>query len=339
MMVAESLANPTQAVDLRFGNYLVERQRALSTHLVGGVPDYGFDMDMVLRQKITSMGPIRSLTQAVLGAVEPFQRQIHLLDGILVGPNQFPEIYALGEDCARRLGIGVPQITIYGGADEFNAYTFATNDVMPMVIMTSSLTKNYNAAELKFIIGHECGHIHNLHSVYNTAVEMLTNPAAKAIVQQMAGAGMSLGAVQIAATLIQGGLQLFMARWSRCAEITSDRAGLICCGDLTVAQMALAKLTTRGSTRWDGLNIEEYIKQITLTQATPLRFREALRTHPLIPRRLEALRLFAQSEIYHRWRPEAPAPAHLLDKAELDRACGQIIALIGGARELSQAAA
>lgn len=336
-MFAVSTSNPTRALDLSFGHFLKERQSTLAAHLVGGVPDYGFAMDLVLRQKIASMGPVRSLVQGMLAAVEPIQRQIRLLDGILVGPHQFPDIYALGEDCARRLGIGVPQIIIYGGMDEFNAYTFATNDVTPMVILTSSLAKNYSAPELKFIIGHECGHIHNLHSVYNTAVELLTNPAAKALVQQMAGSGLSLGAVQLAAGLIQGGLQLFMARWSRCAEITSDRAGLICCGDLTVAQMALAKLTTRGNAGRDGLNIDEYIKQISLTQATPLRFQEAFRTHPLIPRRLEALCLFAQSEIYHRWRPETPAPISLLDKEELERACGQVIALVGGAPQLGQA--
>ncbi|EHC14862.1 hypothetical protein FJSC11DRAFT_1773 [Fischerella thermalis JSC-11] len=34
------------------------------------------------------------------------------MESIEVGPQQYPHIYALGEDCAHRLGIGVPQIFI-----------------------------------------------------------------------------------------------------------------------------------------------------------------------------------------------------------------------------------
>ena len=46
---------------------------------------------------------------------------------IAVGPRQFPEIHSLGEACARRLGIGIPQIFVFPSPD-LNAYTYATDD-------------------------------------------------------------------------------------------------------------------------------------------------------------------------------------------------------------------
>jgi len=42
----------------------------------------------------------------------PIFQQLLLMESIEVGPQQYPHIYALGEDCAHRLGIGVPQIFI-----------------------------------------------------------------------------------------------------------------------------------------------------------------------------------------------------------------------------------
>jgi Zn-dependent protease with chaperone function len=311
------MTNPTATVDLDFAHYLAQRQGQLSAHLVGGIPDYAFSMDQTLRQQIESLGPVRSLTKSLVATLVPLYKQIQQMQGVAVGPRQYPDIYTLGEDCARQLGIGIPQIFIYY-SPLLDAYTYATDDIAPMVVLSSALVEAMTPTELKFVIGHECGHIHNLHGVYNTAVELMTNALAQTILQSIP----AMGAMKL---LIQGGLRLFFMRWSRCAEITCDRSGLICCGDLTAAQLALAKLATGGVDRLQGINLSEYLKQIQTVQSTPVRLLELFQSHPLIPKRIEALRLFAECEVFYRWRPELGTAASAWSKQATDEQCEQFI--------------
>lgn len=252
--------NPTNAVDLDFAHYVDRRKQELAPHLQGDVPDYSFGMDGKLRRQLAAMGPIRMLAKLMVSTAIPYQRQRFAMFGVAVGAPVSGNLQ-LGEDCARLLGIGIPQIFI--APDETrNAFTWATDDAAPLIVITNSLIEVLTPEELKFVIGHECGHIHNLHGIYNAAVEMLVNPVAKLMMTQMSLSGLTPGSVELVSNLIRGGLQLFMLRWSRCAEITCDRAGVICCGDIKVAQHALVKLVIGGSEQLKDINIDEYVKQL-----------------------------------------------------------------------------
>jgi Zn-dependent protease with chaperone function len=308
--------NPTEKIDLHFGSYFQTREQEINSHLVNGIPDYAFALDQKLRQQLAAMTPVRAIAKSLVSMMVPICRQIQQMDGIAVSPQQYPEVYGMGEECARYLGIGIPQIFIYY-SPMINAYTIATDDLEPIIVLSSAIVEALTPNELKFVIGHECGHIHNLHGVYNTAVELMTNSMAGMIFASVPGLG-------ILKTIIQGSLSLFMFRWSRCAEITCDRAGLICCGDLETAQTALAKMATGGVSKLDRINIQEYIKQISQVQATPLRFKELLSTHPLIHKRIEALRLFAECAVLATWRAEM-AIDNSRSKAETDSLCEQFI--------------
>lgn len=314
------MINPTTNVDLDFGHYLTQREGQLAAHLVGGIPDYAFSLDQTLRQQIESLGPVRSLTKSLVAALVPLYKQIQQMQGVAVGPQQYPEIYAMGEDCARQLGIGIPKIFIYF-SPLLDAYTYATDDIAPMVVLSSALVEAMEPAELKFVIGHECGHIHNLHGVYNTAVQLMSNALAQTILQSIPG----VGPVKL---LVQGGMQLFFMRWSRCAEITCDRSGLICCGNVLSAQLALAKLATGGVDRLQGINLREYLKQVQTVQSTPVRLLELFQSHPLIPKRIESLRLFANCEVFYSWRPELGSAATAWSKAATDERCEQFIQVL-----------
>jgi len=333
-MPQPSAANPTTVVNLDFGHYLAQRQKELAARTSeGGIANYAFALDYNLRQKIAAIRPIREIVRALVSIVIPIQKQLQQMGSIAVGPEQYPEIHAMGQDCARQLGIGIPQIFIYY-SPLLNAYTFATDDVAPMVVLSSGLVEAMEPAELKFVIGHECGHIHNLHGVYNTAVEMMVNPLTQLMFEKIIEAGISLslittiGQIKTIAGAIQGSLRLFFARWHRCAEITCDRAGLICCGDVETAQFALAKLVTGGAERLKGFNIEEYVRQISQIEATPLRFLELGHTHPLIPKRIRAVELFGQCDVLQGWRPERSIPPPARSKEETDKLCEQVIGII-----------
>jgi Zn-dependent protease with chaperone function len=254
----------------------------------------------------------------------PLYKQLFAMEGVAVGPRQFETIYAAGEACARRLGIGIPQIFVVGGMAP-NAFTIATDDVAPIVVLTSSLVELLEPAELQFVI------VHNLHGVYNTAVELISNPAAQLLVQNLVSAGVAFDTVRLVAAAVQGGLKLFMMHWSRCAEVTCDRAGLICCGDAEAAERALVKLVVGASPTMQQINVDAYLRQLR-SVSLPLRLTELGRTHPLIPKRIEALRLFAGCETLQAWRPELATGA-LRSREETDELCKAILAIVKGKRD------
>ena len=54
-----------------------------------------------------------------------------------------------------------------------NAGTYGTNEES-FIVVHSALVDAYTDEELRFVIGHECGHIHNSHVVYLTTLHFLT---------------------------------------------------------------------------------------------------------------------------------------------------------------------
>ncbi|NJL10726.1 MAG: M48 family metalloprotease, partial [Calothrix sp. SM1_7_51] len=155
------MENPTLNIDLNFSSYLQNRSSELSAHLVDGVPDYAFSLDEKLRSSLAAMGPVRAIAKSLVSFAVPFYKQIQNMQAVAVSPQQYPQIYAVGEDCAKRLGIGIPQIFVYF-SPVLNGYTIATDNVAPMIVLSSALVEALSEQELKFVIGHECGHIHNL---------------------------------------------------------------------------------------------------------------------------------------------------------------------------------
>ncbi|RXH54215.1 M48 family metallopeptidase [Granulicella sibirica] len=316
--------DPTLDVSLDFATFARERDRNLSAHTgPGGVADYAYGLDYSLRQKIASIGAARQFVRSIAAATEPIQKHIHAMEMVAVGPRQFPHLHAIGENCARRLGIGIPRIYIMA-SPELSAYTIATDDVAPMLVLSSELVEKLTEPELLFVVGHECGHVHNLHGAYNTAVQNLTNPLARLICQKMVGLGVAydvistLGQARLVTGVVAGALRMFFLSWSRAAEVTCDRAGLICCGDFPIAQTALASLATGGAASLRGINVDAYTDQLNQTRESPVRFLEWFATHPVLPKRIEALKVFTQCDLLYQWRPDLGRPSELKSKAETD---------------------
>jgi len=308
--------DPTLRVDTDFRRWLTQRQRRQAAHLVGGIPDYAFSWDLKIRRQLEALTPLRLLAQAVAAGVVPIQRALHESSAVAVGPSQLPKIHAMGVACAERLGIGVPQIFIYQ-QPMLNAFTFATNDVDQLVVLTSGLVAAMSDDELQFVIGHECGHIHNRHMVYNTLWEILTN---RVLLKMIGGALSYLGPL---GTILNVGLTvtsaLIFGRWHRCAEVTCDRAGLICTPDPDAAERVNAKLHMGGISQMEGFSAEEYQKQTRTYGRSWLRLKELLESHPPGPRRAEAIHLYRSTDVFASWRPELRGES-LVPQAEVDAA-------------------
>lgn len=117
--------------------------------------------------------------------------------------------------------------------------------------------------------------------------------------------------------------------WSRRSELSADRAGLICCGDLDTASKTLLKLdlglgavTAAGTAPKIDVNVKEHVNSANrmLSRNTIEKYGELLESHPLLSKRIEALELFARSELYYRFTErEAPVGVQLLSDEELNR--------------------
>ncbi len=93
---------------------------------------------------------------------------------------------------------------------------------------------------------------------------------------------------------------LALRAWSRRAEITCDRAGLMCVKNLDIATAAVVKLALGSQKLYKDLKMEEYLKQLDEGKKSMGRFLEIFRSHPYVPKRIEALRIFASTELYRR---------------------------------------
>lgn len=238
-----TLGNPTDVVSIDFRAFSATRQLARAAHMLRGVPDYSFGLDQQLRCGLATIPALRTAAQVVVRSHEPVMQQLHQMNGIAVGPDQFPEIFRMGERCAQILGIGMPRIFILNEGAA-NAWTYASDDSRPSIVITTLLRRYLDDDELTAVIGHECGHIHNMHSAYNTLVELLSNKSASGLLSAAASGGAPIAIVLKAAALLGQGIRLGMLKWSRAAEVTCDRAGAICSGGVKPMMMALAKLKT-----------------------------------------------------------------------------------------------
>lgn len=266
-------------MDMTFNEYVEQRKAGF----VGDRPGdpYAFPGDLKVRKALRTFKPVELAISNVVQLGKGVMSGDLLGSAIKVGPNQYPRLHAIVTDCARTLGIPAPTVYVQGRIDSVNAYTFGT-DKESVIVVHSVTLDHLDDDELKFVIGHECGHIHNGHVVYLVALNMLT-AMANSLVGWFARPAL-----------------LALQSWSRAAEITCDRAGLLCCRDVRVAQRAFLKLVAGSKKMFAELNEEQYLDQLREGRESIGRAAELTKSHPYIPKRIEALRLFSESDYYRR---------------------------------------
>lgn len=208
---------------------------------------------------------------------------LSLATGIHVSRNTYPELYAIVEECAAKLNIPVPYVIISDQVKGINACTAGT-DQFAFIAISSMLPLVLNQDELKFVIGHECGHLALGHVVYHTALSMM---------------GAAGGLLPLVGNIIAKTISYPLNAWSRRSEISADRAGLICCGDVQVAKRSLFKLEA-GLLNISSVDIDAYVSEseAMLENSTFGKLGEFFMSHPIIPKRIKAIDLFANSVVY-----------------------------------------
>jgi Zn-dependent protease with chaperone function len=240
--------------------------------------DYAYVVDQKMREQFERMKPVEL---AVAAALRTFGRVVKgqlLGSSVRVSERQFPRMHSLVASCANTLSIPIPAVYIVN-QPTLNAATFGTDDEA-FIMVHSALVDHFNDEELLTVIGHECGHIHNRHVVYLTTLHILTNVLG--VVAQWAA---------VPATLA-------LRAWLRRAEITCDRAGMLCGKSEPIAARALTKLALGSKRLYEEFNLEAFLEQHEENKENIGRYMEVFATHPWLPKRVLAMRAFSESTLF-----------------------------------------
>jgi Zn-dependent protease with chaperone function len=215
-------------------------------------------------------------------------RLMFLASSVRASPQQFPDLYQMMLDGCYILDLPkVPELFIWQNP-QVNAMTLGADK--PFIVITTGAVDLFDAEEIRFIIGHELGHVLSGHAVYHTMLFNLVNLAKRLALIPFAWIGLKA---------VVWGLE----EWYRKSELSSDRAGLLASQDVEAGRRALMK--TAGGSRLSELSHDEFHKQAREYDAVP-DVRESLlkllqlqgQTHPFAVVRFAALDDWADGNDY-----------------------------------------
>jgi len=174
---------------------------------------------------------------------EPVFRMQHLSSAIRVGPRQLSHLHEIVEEAASILDLDDPPEVYVRDIGGVNAFT--TGMKRPFVVIGSGLMGVMDEGELRFVIGHELGHVLSGHTVYHAMGQMLADTASLSTIPGVAVAS--------------EGIKVGIREWFRKSELSCDRAGLLVAQDPDAAIGALMKLAA--GARIPGMSPDEFLQQ------------------------------------------------------------------------------
>jgi Zn-dependent protease with chaperone function len=162
---------------------------------------------------------------------------------VRVGPKQYPKIHESLVKVCEVLDTDVPPLFI-SQTPIANAGAYGMDH--PFIVLNSTLIELASPEEVEVVLGHEVGHIMSEHALYRTLLYLLLNMSSR--VSPIVG---------------QAALPIMLAllEWSRKAEISCDRAGLLASQNLDHAQGMHCVLAGGIRGRRDELSVEAFVEQ------------------------------------------------------------------------------
>lgn len=265
-------------IDFDFARY-IQNRRGQAERRVRDGSTYSYSGERKVRRTLNSARPVVIALEATTRLWKNVAKSELLGTALKVTGQQFPRLYNATRTACDSLRMDVPPVYVTPASSKIRAQALGTNDDA-YIVVNAELLDSLSDTELMALVGHELGHIQNNHVLYTTALYYLTEAAAMFV----------RWAVQPAIMTLQA--------WSRRAEITCDRAALLCTRDLDATLTALIKISL-GLERDTEVNVREYIENLPDTKRGGVgRYAELFRTHPYLPKRIQALRRFAESALY-----------------------------------------
>ena len=264
-------------VDFDFARYIAYRRGVVHQRARDGAA-YAYAGERKVRRALTTARPVSMAIEATTRAWKSAAKNDLLGTSIKVSDQQFPRAYRALQAGCTALAIELPPLYAAPAGSRIQAQTLGTDDDH-YVVINSALIDRLTDVELLAVLGNELGHIQNNHVVYTTALHYLSHDS-----------------VMFVRWIVQPAI-LALQAWSRRAEISCDRAALICTRDLRATVAAMVKMSLGVDAQ---VNIDEYLAHLPDTRKGIGRFAELLRSHPYLPKRVQALQVFAGSSFYQR---------------------------------------
>ena len=201
-----------------------------------------------------------------------FARGRLLGGGLRIHAAQFGHIYAVVDECARRIRMPTPHVFVRD--DPFVPVVAIGIGEPYAIVLSAQYIEHFSEDELRFLIGRELGHI----GAGNTRFTSL-----------LSANGRESGVIALA-----------FGAWLRRIDYTADRIGLLCCGSLDSAVRAIAVSTFGHVGRKADLGaFAEQLKE--LHEEPSLRLAEWTASTPYSTNRIAALHRFARDPLYELW--------------------------------------
>ncbi len=178
-------------------------------------------------------------------------RLTYLAGAVRVSERQFPHIFELVRDGSYILDL--PEVPECYVSQDPLVKAMALGRDRPFIVITTGMVNLYDPEELRWVIGHELGHVLSGHAVYRTMLLWLIQLAAR-IAWTPIGLGLK--------AIIWG-----LEEWFRKSEQSCDRAGLLAGQDVDAARRALMKLA--GGAQLSELNPDAFREQAHEYDAVP----------------------------------------------------------------------
>lgn len=189
-------------------------------------------------------------------------------NGVRVNERQFPDIYERVVDLSQQMNLTrVPDVFVIHSEGAFNAFAtrFLGRNMVVIYSEVFELARERGAKELDFIIAHELAHIKRRH-VWKSILVMPANF-----------------------------IPFLSQAYSRACEYTCDRKAAYYIQDGAAAKRALTILSI-GKGLYTEVNDVAYLEQIHSESNVAVWFAEILSTHPLLPKRIQAVGQFMRVE-------------------------------------------
>ena len=263
-------------VDFDFAKWIAQRRGQQEQQARDGAT-YAFAGERKFRRTLTFAQPVVMALEATSRLWRDSARTELLGRAVKVTDQQYPRVYHAAKAAGAALRVGVPAV-FAAPSDTIKVAVLGTNDA-PHLIVNLELAERLDDTALIAAIGHELGHVQNGHIFYATALHYLRHSAAFYVRWVVQPAIMALQA------------------WSRRAEVTCDRAALLAVRDLDKTLQALVQIEL-GVESGAAFSADDYLRTVPDVKRGIGRYAELFRSHPYVPKRVQALRLFAGSAMY-----------------------------------------
>lgn len=223
-----------------------------------------------------------------------------LSNSVLLSKAIAPRIYDICSEIQRKLGFKEKIDFYLQSSADINAFSINGYGFVPNIIcFTSALIQQMSDDELRFVIGHEIGHLIYDHNKLDVIQRFLNKKEDERLPAM---------------------ITLHYLRFIKYAEISADRIGFIAMPDIHVVTNTFFKLTCGLSEEHLNFVAAEYLKQ--LDRIREIGVGNLFSTHPNPMIRIQSLMHFADSEL-------APQPAKTaLSREKLDAKVSNLMALL-----------